>query len=289
MIIKSLRHKVSSSEYSVNYVFDGMPQNQEEQWVIFQNIESGFDRNSITNEFNENAHLLHKNLKRKKTIRYHEILAFSHENSPDLNREKLQAITQKYLKLRDPKNIAKAICVPHNEKHSHIHILLTSNAIGSPKSSDMMMTNAQYYDIRREMERWVLREYTELHRSTVYLSKEEIDQLLPEKYRAERRLMEIEKPVKNKNSAKEQVSQMVKKILERSHSLSDFIEQINKTKEFQTYSRRGKLTGLVHENKKKFRFSTLGINLLEENFAVLSRMSELENSKSKGSELSFER
>jgi len=291
MIIRSIRHSVPSAEYSVNYVFNGMPQNREEQWVIFQNIESGFDRNSIIHEFNDNAQLLHRNLKRKKTIRYHEILAFSHKNSSNLNREKLQAITNKYLQLRDPEKSAKAICVPHNESHSHIHLLLTSNAVGSSKSGDMMMTNKRYYDIRREMERWVLQEYPELHHSTVYLSKEEIHQLLPERYRAERRMMEIEKPAKNKNSAKEQVSEAVKIILEKSHSLTDFIERINKVKDFQTYSRRGKLTGVIHESKKKYRFSNLGINLLEENFTVLSRMSELENiqPKSMNAEPSIDR
>jgi hypothetical protein len=266
-----------------------MPQKEEQQWVIFQNIDSGFDRDSIINEFNENAQLLHKNLKRKKTIRYHEILAFSHKNSSNLNREKLQAITNKYLQLRDPEKSAKAICVPHNESHSHIHLLLTSNAVGSSKSGDMMMTNKQYYDLRREMERWVLKEYPELHHSTVYLSQEEINSLLPEKYKTERRMMELEKPEKIKKTAKEKVSVAIQKILEKSHSLTDFIERINKVKDFQTYSRRGKLTGVIHENKKKYRFSNLGINLLEENFTVLSRMSELEQIKTKDSEHFTER
>jgi len=281
MIIKSLRHFVRSSSSSVNYVFDGMPQKEEQQWVVFQNIETGFDRDSIINEFNENAQLLHKNLVRRKTMRYHEILAFAHENSVDLTREKLQVITHKYLSLRDPEHLCKAICVPHNEKHSHIHILLTSNAIGSSKSGDMMMTNKKYYDIRREMERWILMEYPELHHSTVYLSQEEINCLLPEKYKTERRMMELQKPEKIKKTAKEKVSVAIQKILEKSHSLSDFIERINQSNEYKAYFRRGILTGVIHENKKKYRFSNLGINLLKENFTVLSRMSELESIETK--------
>lgn len=291
MIIKSLRHFVRSSSSSVNYVFDGMPKNEEQQWVIFQNIENGFDRDSIINEFNENAQLLHKNLKRSKTTRYHEILAFAHENTVDLTREKLQVIAHKYLSLRDPEHLSKAICVPHNEKHSHIHILLTSNAIGSSKSGDLMMTNQKYYDIRREMERWILIEYPELHYSTVYLSQEEIYNLLPEKYKAQRRMLELEKPEKSKNTAKEKVSETIQKILEKSQSLTDFIERINQTKEFKAYFRRGKLTGVIHENKKKYRFSNLGINLLKENFTVLSRMSELENiqPRAKNPQPSFDR
>lgn len=289
MIIKSLRHKIRQSQYSVNYVFDGMPKEQAERWLVFQNIQNGFTRKSIIEEFNTNAHFLHDNLKRSKTIRYHEVLAFAHENSSDLNREKLQAITHQYLKLRDPKGSAMALAVPHHEKHSHIHILLTSNSLGSSKSGDMMMTNAQYYDIRREMERWVLKTYPELHRSTVYLSKEEIHELLPEQQRAERRLMELEKPKVKNGTAKERVSKTVKQILEKSSSLQDFIERMNKPKEFQTYSRKGKLTGIIHDNKKKYRFSNLGINLMEENFTVLSRMQELENLEPIKSSNSLER
>ena len=62
MIIKSLRHKVPSAKYSVNYVFDGMPNETENQWVIFQNIAGGYDKKSIISEFNESAKLLPQNL-----------------------------------------------------------------------------------------------------------------------------------------------------------------------------------------------------------------------------------
>lgn len=286
MIIKSLRHKVRSSKYSVNYIFDGMPKERKDQWVIYQNISDGFTRESIIGELNENAEFLSATLKRKKTIRFHEILAFSHLNEKDLNREKLQRIAHKYLQLRDPDGSALAICLPHIEKHTHIHIILTSNSLGSSKSGDMRMSNARYYEIRRNMERWVLQTYPELHHSTVYLPKEEIHQLLPEKYQVQRRLLEVSKPKQSKGSTKAKISEVVKEVLEKSISLEDFAIRINNQKDFKTYSRRGKLTGILHEQKKKYRFSTLGINLLEENFNVLSRMSELETFKEKEKEIS---
>ena len=171
MIIKSLRHKQRNSAYSVNYTFDGMSNEAENQWLVFQNISQGFDRNSIIQEFNANAQYLTKTAKRKKVFRYHEVLAFAHENSRDLSRDKLQKIVKEYLKLRDPKGLSKAICVPHldEDKHYHVHILLTSNYIESSRSSDMRMSNERYYEIRRNMERWMLDTMPELHRSTVYL------------------------------------------------------------------------------------------------------------------------
>jgi hypothetical protein len=267
-----------------------MPSEKENQWMIFQNIATGHDRKSIIQEFNENAHYIKSTPKRRLTMRFHEILAFSHKNSDDLTREKLQAIAHTYLKLRDPENSSLALCVPHREKggHSHIHILLSSNAVGSSKSGDRMMTNFEYYEIRRKTERWMLENYPELHHSTVYLPEKEILSLIPDTYKAERRLMELDEPKQKGSTAKDQVAEMVKSMLDKSNSMNEFIERINKLPSFQTYSRRGKLTGIIHEGKKKFRFSTLGINQLEENFTVLSRMNELETMR-KDSSQSIER
>jgi len=277
MIIKSLRHKQFLSNYSVNYVFDGMSNESENQWLIFQNISQGFERADIIQEFNDNAQYLTKTPNRKKVYRYHEVLAFAHENSRDLSRDKMQKITNAYLKLRDPKGLSKAICVPHieNNKHSHVHILLTSNYIDSKHSSDMRMSNERYYDIRRSMERWMLRETPELHRSLVYLENDEIERLLPEKYRSERRLMQLEKPAKNRNHTKEKVAKRIKELLAKSNTLEAFENLINAEPDLKTYQRSGQLTGVILNNKK-YRLKNLGIPLYRENFLVLKRMQELE-------------
>lgn len=278
MIIRSIRHKQFLANYSVNYLFDGMSKERENQWLIFQNISRGFDHKSIIQEFNDNSQYLSKMEKRKRVYRYHEILAFAHEDSRNVTREKLQRIVNKYLSLRDPKGLSKVVCVPHLEdgKHPHCHLLLSSNFIQSPKSGDMRMDNEQYYDLRRTMERWVLRTLPELHRSTVYLSEPEIRKILPEKYRSERRLMQLEKPTKKRNYAKEKVAETIKEILAKSNSLEEFVTEIEKQSDYRVYSRKGKITGVIHENKKRYRFSILGIPLLKENFRTLKRMSELQ-------------
>lgn len=277
MIIKSIRHKQFLANYSVNYIFDGVSKEPENQWLIFQNISRGFDRHSIIQEFNTNAQYLTKTANRKKVYRYHEVLAFAHENSKDLSREKLQKIVHEYLQLRDPQSLSKTVCVPHLEKnkHFHVHVLMTSNHIESQRSSDMMMTNEQYYSIRREMERFVLREMPELHRSTVYLENEEIERLLPQKYRSERRLMQLEKPARNRNHTKEKVAERIKELLSKSNTLEAFETLINAEPDYKAYSRSGTLTGVIHNNKK-YRLKTLGIPLYRENFRVLKRMQELE-------------
>ncbi|MEZ5196392.1 MAG: relaxase/mobilization nuclease domain-containing protein [Bacteroidales bacterium] len=273
----------------MNYVFDGMPSEKEKQWVIFRNITSGFSQKSITKEFDDNAKLLPKNLKRSKTIRYHEVLAFSHLNSNDLTRDKLQAIAHKYLQLRDPEQSSIVVCVPHTDKHTHIHVLMSSNAIGSNKSSDRMMTNEFYYSLRRDMEKWVLSTYPELHHSTVYLPENEILELIPEKFHEERKLLELDKSKTKRNTVKDRLSKRIKDILEKSRSLKDFQERINRMEGLQTYARKGELTGVILENKTKFRFKNLGINLLKEKFSVLARMSELEAIMDRQSDHSFER
>ena len=277
MIIKSIRHTQFLSNYSLNYVFDGVSDEPENQWLIFQNVSRGFERQDIIDSFNDNASYLTKTPNRKKVYRYHEVLAFAHENSRDLTREKLQHITNRYLKLRDPKGLSKAVCVPHLEanRHFHIHILLTSNHLESQRSSDMMMTNEQYYSIRREMERFVLREMPELHRSTVFLKEQEIEQLLPQKYRSERRLLQLEKSTKKRNYQKDKVAEIVHEILHQSNTIDEFVELLKKTPEIEPYYRNGKLTGIIHERKKKYRLKTLGLGLFRENFRVMKRMAEL--------------
>ncbi len=290
MIIKSIRHKQFLANYSVNYIFDGISKDPENQWLLFQNISRGFERKDIIDSFNDNAQYLTKTPNRKKVYRYHEVLAFAHENSRDLTREKLLKIINKYLHLRDPKSLSKAICVPHlDKKHYHIHILLTSNFLQSSRSGDMMMTNEQYYSIRREMERFVLREMPELHRSTVFLEEREIEGLLPEKFRSERRLIQLEKPAKNRNHKKEKVAEIIKEILYKSNTIEEFENLINNTPEYQTYSRNGKLTGIIHERKKRYRFSNLSIPLLKENFRTLKRMQELECITNRNQERSNDR
>ena len=291
MIIKSIRHKQFLANYSVNYIFDGMSNEPDKDWLIFQNISRGFERQDIIDSFNENASFLTKTPNRKKVYRYHEVLAFDYVSSKYLTREKLQRIASVYIKFRDPKSLSKAVCVPHLEKdkHYHIHILLTSNHIESSRSSDMMMTNEQYYNIRREMERFVLREMAELHRSTIFLEEREIEKLLPEKYRSERRLMQLEKPARNRNHKKEKVAEIIKEILHRSNTIEEFENMINTTPEYQTYSRNGKLTGIIHERKKRYRFSNLGIPLLKENFRTLKRMQELERITNRNQERSNDR
>ena len=276
MIIKSLRHTQFLSNYSVNYVFDGMSNEPEHRWVIFQNVSSGYDRKSIIKEFNSNAEYLTKTQKRKRCYRYHEVLAFAHENSQDLSREKLQRICNEYLKLRDPQGLSKAVCVPHLDKgHYHIHILLTSNFLESSRSGDMRMSNKRYYEIRRSMERWVLREMGELHRSTVYLDEKEIEQILPERYSSERRLLQLgKKPAKNRNHTKDKVAQRIKELLAQSNTLEQFETLINAESDLKTYQRSGRLTGVIYNNRK-YRLKNL-IPLYQENFQVLKRMQELE-------------
>ena len=276
MIIKSLRHTQFLSNYSVNYVFDGMSNEPEHRWVIFQNVSSGYDRKSIIKEFNSNAEYLTKTQKRKRCYRYHEVLAFAHENSQDLSREKLERICNEYLKLRDPQGLSKAVCVPHLDKgHYHIHILLTSNFLESSRSGDMRMSNKRYYEIRRSMERWVLREMGELHRSTDYLDEKEIEQILPERYRSERRLLQLgKKPAKNRNHTKDKVAQRIKELLAQSNTLEQFETLINAESDLKTYQRSGRLTGVIYNNRK-YRLKNL-IPLYQENFQVLKRMQELE-------------
>ena len=176
------------------------------------------------------------------------------------------------------KSASIALCVPHIEesKHIHLHLLFSSNHIGSNKASDMRMNNTRYYEIRRSIERFMLRQYPELHHSTVYLNEKEIEKLIPKEYQQQRNPVKPQKTKDfGKQSKKKQIAETIQTLLDKSTSLINFTERINNIEGFDTYSRNKKLSGVIKDGKK-YRFSTLGIQLLPENLKVLERMGELE-------------
>ena len=169
MIVKSLRHTSPSFDYIVEYLHEGMPKKSDQRWVLFHNLSRGIDKESIIQEFEDNSKYLKQRsgLSRKKTIKYHEILGFSKKSTPYLTPEKLKKLALEYIKLRDPESASIALCVPHIEesKHIHLHLLFSSNHVGSNKASDMRMSNSRYYEIRRSIERFMLRQYPDMCRA----------------------------------------------------------------------------------------------------------------------------
>ena len=110
----------------------------------------------------------------------------------------------------------------------------------------------------------------------MYLEHEEIEQLLVQPYLSERRVMQLEQPTINRNHTKEIVAERIKELLAQSNTIEHFETLINNESEYTTYSRSGKLTGVVHNNKK-YRLKALNIPLYQEKFLVLKRMQEMEH------------
>ena len=98
---------------------------------------------------------------------------------------------------------------------------------------------------------------------------------MPERYRSERRLLQLgKKPAKNRNHTKDKVAQRIKELLAQSNTLEQIETLINAESDLKTYQRRGRLTGVIYNNRK-YRLKNL-IPLYQENFQVLKRMQELE-------------
>lgn len=278
MIVKSVRHANPRFNTLINYVLDGMDMELDERrWVLFHNMQNGHERRDIIDEFEINAQPLRtQKTARKKTYKYHEILAFSEETSMYLTNDKLQDIARIYMKIRDPKQSCKAIAAVHWEKkHVHIHLVISSNHIGSDRSSDMRMDNKNYYEIRRNLERETLGKYPELVESTVYLELEEIKKIVPRKYHSKIKTPAKESKNFGKQTKKQLVSTQVQKILDESSSLNDFQNRLKNNKNLQPYFRNDKLQGVIADSKK-YRLKTLGIELLPEKMHILSRLNELD-------------
>jgi hypothetical protein len=278
MINKSIRHSSHKFGILVNYLFNGMDKkNRANRWIHLHNLQNGCTPIEITDEFEDNTLYLRKNkTSRKRIYKYHEILSFSKESSQNLSNEKLQQIARDYLKIRDPHHSAKAFCTVHYEKkHTHLHFIISSNHIGSDRSSDMRMDNKQYFEIRREIERETLQKFPELVHSTVYLENEEIKKLIPEKYHNQIREKTVTQKDFGKQTKKQKIANQVRDLLDKSSSLNNFIKKLEQSTNLQAYYRKEKLTGVIADDKK-YRLKTLGIELVPERLNVLSRLDELE-------------
>ena len=292
MIVKSVRHSTYRFDTLVNYVLDGMDTKLDEnRWVLFHNLQNGHQRQDIIKEFEANAEFLKKRITtRRRCYKYHEILAFTKESSKHLTNEKLQEIGRDYLSVRDPEKACKALIVAHWElSHVHLHLILSSNFIGSEKSSDMRMDNKTYYEVRRSIERSTLEKFPELVQSTVYLEPEEVRKIVPLKYHEQIRTKPKKSKDFGKQTKKQLISNQVQEILDKSSSLIDFQNRLENDKNLQPYFRRERLQGVIVDNKK-YRLKTLGIEHLPEKLHVLSRLNELEQiSKSKQRDYDLER
>lgn len=269
MILKTLRLKKQNSfGRLVRYVLtDEKNQMRGETFMLTHNI-LGRTAKDITQEFIDNDNF-RTNKRGNSVLLYHEILSFAPEDRMALTEEKLKDIAEKYIEIRCPK--ALVLALPHYEKdHVHLHFVVSGSEYHSQKL--LRMDNKTFKQVRYSIEEYQLKTYPELSHSVAYTNKKERkkqnqreqDQNVRKEraYHSKKR-----KAKKGQKMDKERLSIAIRQMFELSQTAQDFVKLINKQDQLEHYTRNGRLAGVLYGSeggkKRKYRFTTLGIDRAE--------------------------
>lgn len=261
MIIKTLSRKGNSFDKAISYV----DKNQEEteksalfdkNFRIYHNI-IGNTKEDAIQAFKENYQ--HKKKRKNGISIHHEILSFHKDDS--VTQRAIEDLSQKYINIR-AKNAVVYGAVHTDKKHIHCHLIISANEVGSSKS--IRLNNRDFKGIRVELEEYQQRHYPELHKSLVYLGREqkrsrekEETNSRDQKYTELQKRLETE--AKNKNTRKkvtdkEKVYVYLYQAQQRAKSLDEFYQLIEK-QGLSVYERKNKKIGVTLKGRN-YRFTT---------------------------------
>lgn len=260
MIIKSLSIG-NKSKYRikqlVRYVLEDGVENQNpfERFLILNHINT-LDTSKIHKAFLEQDKY---RTKRKNGVCYfHEILSIHPKDVEHVTDEILEDLAKKYIEIRGA-NETIALVKPHFEKsHHHIHCIISATKYKSDES--LRLDNENFWRVRIEMETYQKRKYPQLKHSLVYLDKDKKRRNKTESDRKKRTESEFQLKARLKGTPtkKEILNQRVSEILGQVKNPKEFLLALKSEPDFELYEYRGKITGIIFQNKK-FRFKTIGI------------------------------
>lgn len=249
MLIKVIGYKRPRYERLLNYLMgheDRLFDKNGRSFVLTQN----FKGRSIPKWVAElqTADKLRPRYRKNANYMTQEILTFRKENAPDLTVEKLRHITKEYMHRRNPR--AQYIAVPHFDRgHYHVHILVSAFEYGTGKS--LRVSQKQFGNLKKGIQEYVIERYPELQKSAVRHGRTCKSKIKEREYQRKRRI--------GKEGKQEFVRDLVLKCYKSTYSESDFVQALLR-RGLETYTRGGTVYGVISDHKK-YRFSTMGIEL----------------------------
>jgi hypothetical protein len=183
MIIKSLGRKAGQGTGGVSRSFGKLLrymnrgiEEEDGKAVLWHHIEGGqyLSEAELQREFERNAAHLKKHS--RGNVLYHEILSFSAEYLKQLDHtdraaamrdieERVAAIGYDYVRRRAPEQMAYGV-IHRETDHLHLHLLISANAVENSKRE--WFTKAEFAQIQRDTEAYVLREHSQLGQTPIY-------------------------------------------------------------------------------------------------------------------------
>ncbi len=260
MIIKSMSRKEGSFSQLLNYMEKG---SSGERAPVFQNLHGGTFEEQIR-AFEENAELLQK--RKNGVVLYHEILSFKNNDTLDFadKAEKLQEIASEYLRRRSKHSLAYGVIHEDKSHHTHVHLCISSNALGESKR--VRQSKAQFQKLKIDFEKFVLEQYPELGQNVTIDKEKETTHT--------RKGGELKRRT-GKLSQKEKTIARFRSIFEQSMSKEAFFSHMAEQK-LEVYT-RGNTVGFQDlATGRKYRLKTLG---LDTEFSHLSDRLDLEGKR----------
>jgi len=257
MIVKTFRHKRDYFQQLVPYILDDKGRYRPENFdTIFHNLHS-IEPDRIIQEFKANDH--YRKLRKQGVVAYHEILSFSPESTPHLNKTILRDIAQQYIELRG----ANALCLAQahiDTDHVHLHFLFSGVEYRSDKT--LRLDNQRFKAVRTGIEQFQETNYPNLNASLVYdrWNKAKDPALAKSKPSTKHENVKATPPIV---SDRAQLEELLKDMQADQLTLSAFEQRVADHPDLSVYTYRGKPTGVLYKGKK-YRFRSLALQFQPE-------------------------
>lgn len=264
MIIKIKSRNKPSFKQLLEYISDEektrFPDKEQQSFIITHNLK-GNNIQQWTEQFKTNESY-RKNKRKDSVYLTHEILSWHGEDTQNITPDKIEAMTREYIQLRNPNGMY--VAVPHFDKESHYHVHICASGIEYRTGTSLRLSKTNLLKLKKDIQEYQKQKFPELSKSVVEHGKKGKRILTDEEYQIKQRT--------GRMTDKELVLEILNTCYQQATSKEDFFNRL-KDKELTTYIRSGKLTGVLHKNRKH-RLGRLGFT--EERLEGLNKLTTRE-------------
>jgi hypothetical protein len=255
MIIKSMGRKKSTGKKNqsiyatlINYMLD----EKGAQIDLENNMPYATDRYEVIDLFEDNGRYMHE--RKGANQAYHEIISLPSRNiDRDQMKQQLREIGRMYIDKRARDNLA--IGVIHEEKdHLHLHLMISANKIY--ERNRHRLSKDDFLKIQNEVSREAQQKYPELALDNLYRA-ENVKSPLKEQVRLTKDEQERAVRTDKEPSQKVKLAAKIHTLLAQ-HQDQKSLDQALQSQGLSLYQ-RGKTLGVIDQDGKRHRLSTLGV------------------------------
>lgn len=248
MILKSLSRKTPSFGQLLHY-FDKHQAPGHAEYFTRNMFATADNKDAVEQEFLHNFQYLPQ--RSNGNAMYHEILVLTQNTGVSTEKEDqvLRELADLYCQLRAPNQLVFGR-IHTDKEHRHMHLMISSNSIKSPKRC--RLKKADFSQIQQRVEQHLLDHFPELSVAPIYTCERD-----PSQRKAPEREQALEQRTKAP-SKKAQLQAQLVTIFEQSYSAQE-LRQALEDIGWRLY-KRGKQQGVEPlDTGRRYRFGTLGV------------------------------